>query len=149
RSRSRRAAIVRRPAARAVNTNVGHADFARPPDLPPETVVRSVRRPRRLRLLPARRPPARAPAGQSAPGEIGGSSESRAGSSTMKRKAFEQLVQDALVTIPPHFRQAMRNLAIVVEDEPSPDLLEQMEIRSEERRVGKECGCRRWTQGVK
>ena len=69
----------------------------------------------------------------------------------MKRKAFEQLVQDALVTIPPHFRQAMRNLAIVVEDEPSPDLLEQMEIDPPDTLLGLYQGVplteRRWDHG--
>jgi predicted Zn-dependent protease with MMP-like domain len=46
----------------------------------------------------------------------------------MKREVFERLVADALLTIPRRFRAAMANLAIVVEDEPSPDLLEEMEI---------------------
>ena len=46
----------------------------------------------------------------------------------MERAAFEQLVADALRTIPRRFRDAMRNIAIVVEDEPSPDLLAEMEI---------------------
>ena len=46
----------------------------------------------------------------------------------MKRDAFERLVADALATIPRRFRDAMANLAIVVEDEPSRGLLEEMEI---------------------
>jgi predicted Zn-dependent protease with MMP-like domain len=46
----------------------------------------------------------------------------------MKRGVFERLVADALMTIPRRFRAAMANLAIVVEDEPSPELLEEMEI---------------------
>jgi predicted Zn-dependent protease with MMP-like domain len=46
----------------------------------------------------------------------------------MKRELFERLVTDALATIPRRFRAAMANLAIVVEDEPSPELLEEMEI---------------------
>ena len=46
----------------------------------------------------------------------------------MKRDAFERLVADALLTIPRRFRDAMANLAIVVEDEPSRELLEEMEI---------------------
>lgn len=46
----------------------------------------------------------------------------------MDRKSFERRVADALVTIPRRFRKAMHNLAIVVEDEPSPDLLEEMDI---------------------
>ena len=46
----------------------------------------------------------------------------------MKHDAFERLVADALATIPRRFRDAMANLAIVVEDEPSRELLEEMEI---------------------
>jgi predicted Zn-dependent protease with MMP-like domain len=46
----------------------------------------------------------------------------------VERPAFEHLVADALRTIPRRFRDAMRNIAIVVEDEPSPDLLAEMEI---------------------
>jgi predicted Zn-dependent protease with MMP-like domain len=46
----------------------------------------------------------------------------------MEREKFEQLVADALASIPKRFRDAMRNLAIVVEDEPSRELLEEMEI---------------------
>ncbi len=46
----------------------------------------------------------------------------------MKREAFERLVSGALATIPRRFRDAMANLAIVVEDEPSRELLEEMEI---------------------
>jgi predicted Zn-dependent protease with MMP-like domain len=44
------------------------------------------------------------------------------------RAGFEQLVAEALATIPRRFRGAMKNIAIMVEDEPSPDLLREMEI---------------------
>lgn len=46
----------------------------------------------------------------------------------MDRAAFERLVAEALSDIPDRFRQAMRNIAIIVEDEPSPALLREMEI---------------------
>ena len=46
----------------------------------------------------------------------------------MDRPAFEHLVADALASIPRSFRDAMRNLAIVVEDEPPPDLLAELDI---------------------
>ena len=46
----------------------------------------------------------------------------------MTRAKFESLVADALASIPRRFRDAMSNLAIVVQDEPSADLLEEMEI---------------------
>ncbi|HXD18962.1 MAG TPA: metallopeptidase family protein [Vicinamibacterales bacterium] len=46
----------------------------------------------------------------------------------MTREKFEQLVADAITLIPKRFRREMKNIAIIVEDEPSADLLEEMEI---------------------
>lgn len=46
----------------------------------------------------------------------------------MTRVEFERLVSEAILLIPRRFRREMKNLAIVVEDEPSLDLLEEMEI---------------------
>ncbi len=46
----------------------------------------------------------------------------------MTRKEFERLVADALDTIPRRFREAVRNVAVVVEDAPGPELLEDMGI---------------------
>jgi predicted Zn-dependent protease with MMP-like domain len=46
----------------------------------------------------------------------------------LRRERFESLVADALASIPRRFRDAMRNIAIVVEAEPSSDLLDEMEI---------------------
>ena len=46
----------------------------------------------------------------------------------MTRVAFERLVREAITLIPPRFRREMENLAIVVEAEPTPELLEEMEI---------------------
>lgn len=46
----------------------------------------------------------------------------------MKRARFERLVAEAVELIPPRFRREMQNLALVVEDEPSPELLAEMEI---------------------
>ena len=46
----------------------------------------------------------------------------------MNRPEFEQLVADALASIPHRFRQALSNIAIVVEDEPSAQLLHEMDI---------------------
>ena len=46
----------------------------------------------------------------------------------MTREKFEQLVADAITLIPTRFRREMRNIVIVVEDEPSAELLEEMEI---------------------
>lgn len=46
----------------------------------------------------------------------------------MTRAAFEQLVLEAVALIPRRFRREIKNLALVVESEPSPELLEEMEI---------------------
>jgi predicted Zn-dependent protease with MMP-like domain len=44
------------------------------------------------------------------------------------RPEFEATVAAALKTIPRRLRDAMANIAIVVEDEPAPELLEELEI---------------------
>ena len=49
----------------------------------------------------------------------------------MQRRDFEKLVEEALESIPKDFRDAIRNMAIVVEDEPSDELLDDMEIEPE------------------
>lgn len=46
----------------------------------------------------------------------------------MKRERFEHLVAEAITLIPKRFRREMTNIAVVVEDRPSADLLEEMEI---------------------
>lgn len=46
----------------------------------------------------------------------------------MDREAFRALVEEAIDTIPLKFARHVRNVAIVVEDEPSVDLLDEMEI---------------------
>ena len=46
----------------------------------------------------------------------------------MTREEFNRLVEEALNDIPPRFKREMKNIAIVVEDEPSPEILEEMEI---------------------
>ena len=44
------------------------------------------------------------------------------------RESFRQLVEEAIDTIPAKFAREVRNLAIVIEDEPSQDLLGEMEM---------------------
>jgi predicted Zn-dependent protease with MMP-like domain len=44
------------------------------------------------------------------------------------RAEFDRRVADAIASIPAEFRRAMRNLAIVVEDEPPRELLREMGI---------------------
>ena len=46
----------------------------------------------------------------------------------MTRSEFNRLVEEALTDIPPRFRSELKNIAIVVEDEPAPELLAEMEI---------------------
>jgi len=46
----------------------------------------------------------------------------------MNRRQFERLVDEAVRSIPAEFRERLQNLSIVVEDEPSPELLEEMAI---------------------
>jgi len=69
----------------------------------------------------------------------------------MDRAEFERLVADALASIPQRFRDAMANLAIVVEDEPARDLLREMEIDPPDTLFGLYQGTplteRRWDYG--
>ena len=46
----------------------------------------------------------------------------------MTRQEFSALVEEALQEIPRRFRVAMKNVAVIVEDEPAPDILEDLEI---------------------
>ena len=54
----------------------------------------------------------------------------------MERSAFEKLVAEALRSIPRKFRKEMRNIAIIVEDEPSRELLHEMGIRPPDTLLG-------------
>ena len=46
----------------------------------------------------------------------------------MTRQQFERLVEDALREIPKRFRKAIQNVAVVVEDEPPPEVLAELEL---------------------
>jgi predicted Zn-dependent protease with MMP-like domain len=48
----------------------------------------------------------------------------------MTRGEFERLVVEATALIPKRFRAVMKNLALVVEDEPDPGMLAEMEIEA-------------------
>jgi len=67
------------------------------------------------------------------------------------RKKFERHVADALQSIPRQFREAMQNIAIVVEDEPARDLLRSMGIKPPDTLLGLYQGTplteRRWDYG--
>ncbi len=54
----------------------------------------------------------------------------------MNRAAFDRLVAEAIASIPKPFRDAMHNIAIVVEDEPSPELLREMDIEPPDTLLG-------------
>jgi predicted Zn-dependent protease with MMP-like domain len=45
-----------------------------------------------------------------------------------EKDQFEKLVAEALASIPRRFRDAMNNIAIVVEDEPGSELLDEMDV---------------------
>ena len=69
----------------------------------------------------------------------------------MQRDQFEKLVADALASIPRRFRDALQNIAIVVEDEPSRELLREMGIRPPDTLLGLYAGTpltqRHWGYG--
>jgi predicted Zn-dependent protease with MMP-like domain len=69
----------------------------------------------------------------------------------MTRDRFRQLVREAIDTIPARFRRELRNIAIVVEDRPSPELLDEMEIEPPDTLFGLYQGTplteRRWDHG--
>jgi predicted Zn-dependent protease with MMP-like domain len=46
----------------------------------------------------------------------------------MTRERFTRLVEEALQGIPRRFRDAMKNVAVIVEDEPPPHILVEMDI---------------------
>jgi predicted Zn-dependent protease with MMP-like domain len=69
----------------------------------------------------------------------------------VRRGDFEHLVEEALGTIPRRFRDAIRNMAIVIEDEPSEELLGEMGIEPEGTLLGLYQGIplpeRPWAEG--
>jgi predicted Zn-dependent protease with MMP-like domain len=69
----------------------------------------------------------------------------------MHRADFERLVEEALLEIPRRFRKAMTNVAVVVEEEPPPHVLEELEIEPPDSLFGLYQGTplpeRSWTYG--
>jgi predicted Zn-dependent protease with MMP-like domain len=55
---------------------------------------------------------------------------------SMDRKAFEKLIQDAVRELPEEFRNKLQNVAIIVEDYPSEELIEQMELSPDDTLFG-------------
>lgn len=54
----------------------------------------------------------------------------------MQRKQFESLVQGAISELPQEFRDKLTNVAVVVEDYPSQELLDRMEVPHDETLFG-------------
>ena len=54
----------------------------------------------------------------------------------LKREAFTRLVEEALTEIPKRFRDEMKNVAVVVEDEPPRHILAELEIEPEDSLFG-------------
>ena len=54
----------------------------------------------------------------------------------MERKAFEALVHEALQDLPQLFKDKLKNVAILIEDYPSEELLDQMEVPNDETLFG-------------
>jgi predicted Zn-dependent protease with MMP-like domain len=69
----------------------------------------------------------------------------------MNRRRFDELVAAAIRSIPRRFREQMANLAVIVEQEPSDDLLNEMEIEPPDTLFGLYQGTplpeRRWDYG--
>jgi predicted Zn-dependent protease with MMP-like domain len=69
----------------------------------------------------------------------------------MTRNRFRTLVSEAIDTIPARFAREIRNLAIVIEDEAPPELLEEMEMGPDDALLGLYQGTplpeRRWDHG--
>jgi len=69
----------------------------------------------------------------------------------MTREEFRRLVDEALETIPEDFRAAMRNIAIVIEDEPTLDALADVGLEPPETLLGLYQGTplpeRQWAHG--
>lgn len=54
----------------------------------------------------------------------------------MTRERFTALVEEALREIPGRFHDAMKNVAVVVEDEPSQDVLDELEMEPDDTLFG-------------
>jgi len=54
----------------------------------------------------------------------------------MTREQFRGLVEEAIDTIPPKFAREIRNVAIVIEETPGPDVLDEMEMEAGETILG-------------
>lgn len=51
-------------------------------------------------------------------------------------EAFAKLVQQAIADLPPPYAKLMESIAVVIEDEPSKEVLEDLELESEDDLLG-------------
>jgi predicted Zn-dependent protease with MMP-like domain len=69
----------------------------------------------------------------------------------VSHEEFRALVDEALLTVPPRFRDAMQNIAIAIEDEPSTRVLAEVGIEPPDTLLGLYEGTplteRRWAEG--
>ena len=54
----------------------------------------------------------------------------------MKMEEFEKLVEKAISDLPAKFKKRMQNVAVVVEDEPSMEILQKMGLNSKQTLLG-------------
>src|SRR5262245_63173917 len=54
----------------------------------------------------------------------------------MERKAFEELIREAIGELPAEFRKKLQNVAIIVEDYPSEGLMKQMGLSPDDTLFG-------------
>lgn len=50
----------------------------------------------------------------------------------MNRKRFEAVVEAAIEELPEDFRRRLENIAVIVEDEPDPEVLAELEVPEDE-----------------
>jgi predicted Zn-dependent protease with MMP-like domain len=130
---------VRDAAAGALDASLGLLDPSRPPHLQAETAVPDLQPEATLRFLPSGcRDQTSHPTGQAvalhrarqlareATAEAV-ALPSRESEAPVTEAQFRVLVEEAIDTIPARFAREVRNLAIVIENEPSEELLEEME----------------------
>ena len=60
----------------------------------------------------------------------------RSRSLTVAPEQFEELVRRAVDSLPPTYRRLMKNVAVVVEEAPAADVLEEMGLESEDDLLG-------------
>lgn len=61
---------------------------------------------------------------------------SRSHDDPISSEDFAELVQQAIADLPPPYAKLMETIAVVVEEEPSPELLREMEIDGEDDLLG-------------